>query len=48
MSGDGGDELFMGYGYYDLYRKVKRIYRMDAGVGRHIIKAIFKLRGTKI
>lgn len=29
MSGDGGDELFMGYGYYDVYRKVKTLYRMD-------------------
>ena len=26
MSGDGGDELFMGYGYYDIYRKIKRLY----------------------
>lgn len=47
MSGDGGDELFMGYGYYDLYRKVKTLYRMDLGVGRHIIKALFKMRGTR-
>ncbi|NOT51420.1 MAG: asparagine synthase (glutamine-hydrolyzing) [Chitinophagaceae bacterium] len=45
MSGDGGDELFMGYGYYDLYRKVKKIYRMDAGIGRHLIKAILSMKG---
>jgi asparagine synthase (glutamine-hydrolysing) len=47
MSGDGGDELFMGYGYYDLYRKVKRIYRLDPGIGRHLIRSIFKLRGPR-
>lgn len=45
MSGDGGDELFMGYGYYDLYRKVKKIYRMDAGIGRHLIKGILSVKG---
>ena len=47
MSGDGGDELFMGYGYYDLYRKVKKLYRMDAGVGRHLIKVLFSMMGNR-
>jgi asparagine synthase (glutamine-hydrolysing) len=47
MSGDGGDELFMGYGYYDLYRKVRNLYRMDAGVGRHIIKGLFSTMGAR-
>lgn len=47
MSGDGGDELFMGYGHYDLYRKVKKIYRMDAGVGRHLIKNLFGMMGSR-
>jgi len=47
MSGDGGDELFMGYGYYDLYRKVKKLYRMDAGVGRHLIKNLFGMMGSR-
>jgi asparagine synthase (glutamine-hydrolysing) len=47
MSGDGGDELFMGYGYYDLYRKIKRLYRMDAGVGRYIIKGLFSMMGSR-
>jgi len=26
MSGDGGDELFMGYGYYGLYKRLKHFY----------------------
>ncbi len=47
MSGDGGDELFMGYGYYDVYRKVKTLYRMDLGVGRHLVHSLFKMRGPR-
>lgn len=47
MSGDGGDELFMGYGYYDLYKKVKTLYRMDLGIGRQLIHSIFKMRGPR-
>jgi len=47
MSGDGGDELFMGYGYYDLYRKVKKMFRMDAGVGRHLLKSLFRIMGPR-
>ena len=47
MSGDGGDELFMGYGYYDVYRKVKKLYRMDMGVGRHLVKSLFKVMGPR-
>ncbi len=47
MSGDGGDELFMGYGYYNVYRKVKNLFRMDAGIGRHIIKTVFEKMGPR-
>jgi len=47
MSGDGGDELFMGYGYYDLYKKLKTLYRMDAGIGRKLIGGLFKMRGPR-
>ena len=27
LSGDGGDELFMGYGYYGLYKRLKSFYK---------------------
>ena len=47
MSGDGGDELFMGYGYYGLYRKVKTLYRMDPGVGRYMIKSLFATMSSR-
>jgi asparagine synthase (glutamine-hydrolysing) len=41
MSGDGGDELFMGYGYYELYRKIKKIHRLDPGIGRKLLSVLF-------
>lgn len=47
MSGDGGDELFMGYGYYDLYRKLKKLYRLDPGIGRRLIKTVFSRMGSR-
>jgi len=47
MSGDGGDELFMGYGYYDLYKKLSRLYGVDPGIGRRIIKAVFGKMGGR-
>jgi asparagine synthase (glutamine-hydrolysing) len=43
MSGDGGDELFMGYGYYELYRKIKKLYQLDGGIGRRILSAAFSM-----
>ena len=47
MSGDGGDELFMGYGYYDLYRKIKTAFRIDPGVGRMALSALFRAKGGR-
>lgn len=47
MSGDGGDELFMGYGYYDLYRKLKKLYRIDPGVARWGLKTVFNGMGGR-
>lgn len=47
MSGDGGDELFMGYGYYGLYKKLARMYRLDPGVGRMLISKLFNFGGER-
>ncbi len=47
MSGDGGDELFMGYGYYNVYNKIKRLYRVDPGIARFFIKNICKIMGGR-
>jgi asparagine synthase (glutamine-hydrolysing) len=47
MSGDGGDELFMGYGYYDLYKKIKKIHRLDPGIGRKLVSVLFSQLSLK-
>jgi len=43
MSGDGGDELFMGYGYYPLYQRLKRVYKRYPGIARKGIAAAMQL-----
>jgi asparagine synthase (glutamine-hydrolysing) len=47
MSGDGGDELFMGYGYYDLFRKLKSLYKLDPGFVRKLIASLFTTAGSR-
>lgn len=47
MSGDGGDELFMGYGYYFTYRTLKTIFRYDLKLGRRLLSSILPLAGSK-
>lgn len=47
MSGDGGDELFMGYGYYDLYKKIKKIHHLDPGIGRKLMAGVFNSLSLK-
>ncbi len=47
MSGDGGDELFMGYGYYDLYRRLKKFYKFDMGIGRRAFASLFSMAGNR-
>jgi len=47
MSGDGGDELFMGYGYYDVYKRIKRLFRLDPGIGRKLVHSLFSLKGGR-
>lgn len=47
MSGDGGDELFMGYGYYNLYKKLKSIYNKVPAIGRELLSKLLYMRGGK-
>jgi asparagine synthase (glutamine-hydrolysing) len=47
MSGDGGDELFMGYGYYFSYQTLRKIFRYDLKLGRRILTPILEAIGGK-
>jgi asparagine synthase (glutamine-hydrolysing) len=47
MSGDGGDELFMGYGYYPLYARLKKLYSAVPGIGRKVMKNAFHYMGER-
>jgi asparagine synthase (glutamine-hydrolysing) len=43
MSGDGGDELFMGYGYYGLYKRLKSFYNRYPGFARKGLAGVMGL-----
>jgi asparagine synthase (glutamine-hydrolysing) len=43
LSGDGGDELFMGYGYYGLYKRLKSFYSKYPGVSRKVAAGLMNL-----
>jgi len=47
MSGDGGDELFMGYGYYFSYQALKKIFRYDLKLGRRLLTPMLEAMGGK-
>jgi asparagine synthase (glutamine-hydrolysing) len=47
MSGDGGDELFMGYGYYFSYQTLKKIFRYDLQLGRRLLSPVLEAMGGK-
>ena len=40
MSGDGGDELFMGYGYYKWYKRLQQIYKFSGNKGIKLASAL--------
>jgi asparagine synthase (glutamine-hydrolysing) len=43
MSGDGGDELFMGYGYYGLYKRLKNFYNRYPGFARKGVAGLMSM-----
>jgi asparagine synthase (glutamine-hydrolysing) len=47
LSGDGGDELFMGYGYYGLYKRLKSFYRNFPRFARNATAGMMSLMNQR-
>ncbi len=47
LSGDGGDELFLGYTYYSRYNKLKTIYKYSNSPIRYLAAGLMKKMGLK-
>jgi asparagine synthase (glutamine-hydrolysing) len=47
LSGDGGDELFLGYTYYSRYNRLKNIYKYSNAPVRYLAASLMKNMGLK-
>ncbi len=47
LSGDGGDELFMGYGYYNWHDRVQRIHQFGGKPGTMLAAQVMKMLGNR-
>lgn len=47
LSGDGGDELFLGYTYYSRYNQLKNIYKYSNTPMRYMAASVMKKMGLK-
>lgn len=47
LSGDGGDELFLGYTWYSRYNQLKNIYKYSNAPMRYLAASLMKKMGKK-
>lgn len=47
MSGDGGDELFMGYGYYVWYQRLQKIHKIGGNAAIKMSSILLNMLGNR-
>ncbi|MCS7085198.1 MAG: asparagine synthase (glutamine-hydrolyzing) [Bacteroidia bacterium] len=47
FSGDGGDELFMGYGYYDWHRRIETMLRVGGWAAPALVRTALSFGGDR-
>lgn len=47
MSGDGGDELFMGYGYYVWYQRLQKIHKIGGNAAIKMSSILLSMLGNR-
>lgn len=47
LSGDGGDELFMGYGYYQWYNRLAKVQKLGGSLGRKLTSIVLNFGNAR-